>query len=263
MFPELTADLLLQQSGLLLISFLANGLSAMAGGGAGLLQLPVLLFLGLSFSTALATHKIASVALGIGATLRHLREKSLNLRFCGYILACGLPGVVFGGIIILRLPEGLTVLSLGLLTTGLGLYSILKQQLGMEHQPRNRDLNGMVLGGIVLCLIGILNGSLTSGTGLFVTLWLVRWFGLDYKTAVAYVLILVGLFWNGSGALTVALQQPPQWDWLPALLIGAIIGAYTGAHLAIAKGNGLVKRAFEALTILVGIKLIWDGLLLV
>lgn len=263
MFPELTADLLLQQSGLLLISFLANGLSAMAGGGAGLLQLPVLLFLGLSFSTALATHKIASVALGIGATLRHLREKNLDLRFCGYILACGLPGVVFGGIIILKLPEGLTVLSLGLLTTGLGLYSIFKRQLGMEHQPHNRDLNGMVLGGIVLCLIGILNGSLTSGTGLFVTLWLVRWFGLDYKTAVAYVLILVGLFWNGSGALTVALQQPPQWDWLPALLIGAIIGAYTGAHLAIAKGNGLVKRAFEALTILVGIKLIWDGLLLV
>ncbi|BBB25403.1 sulfite exporter TauE/SafE family protein [Amphritea japonica] len=254
--------MIIEQLSLLLISLLANGLSAMAGGGAGLLQLPVLLFLGLSFSSALATHKIASVALGIGATLRHLREKSLDLRFCLFILASGLPGVVLGGILILRLPESLTIFCLGLLTTGLGVYSIFKPQLGLTHQPRNRDRRGLYLGGVVLCLIGILNGSLTSGTGLFVTIWLVRWFGLDYKTAVAYVLILVGLFWNGFGALTVALQQPPHWEWLPALIAGAIIGAYTGTHIALKKGNSVIKRAFETLTILVGIKLIADGLLL-
>ncbi len=234
----------------------------MAGGGAGLLQLPVLLFLGLSFSSALATHKIASVALGVGATLRHLREKSLDLRFCLFILACGLPGVVLGGILILRLPESLTIFCLGILTTSLGIYSIFKPQLGLSQQSRNRDLRGLCLGGTVLCLIGILNGSLTSGTGLFVTIWLVRWFGLDYKTAVAYVLILVGLFWNGSGAITVALQQPPHWEWLPALIAGAIIGAYTGTHIALKKGNSAIKKIFETLTILVGIKLIVDGLLL-
>ncbi|WP_290700584.1 sulfite exporter TauE/SafE family protein [Amphritea sp.] len=251
-----------EQLSLLLISLLANGLSAMAGGGAGLLQLPVLLFLGLSFSSALATHKIASVALGVGATLRHLREKSLDLRFCLFILACGLPGVVLGGILILRLPESLTIFCLGILTTSLGIYSIFKPQLGLSQQSRNRDLRGLCLGGTVLCLIGILNGSLTSGTGLFVTIWLVRWFGLDYKTAVAYVLILVGLFWNGSGAITVALQQPPHWEWLPALIAGAIIGAYTGTHIALKKGNSAIKKIFETLTILVGIKLIVDGLLL-
>ncbi|GGK74381.1 sulfite exporter TauE/SafE family protein [Amphritea balenae] len=253
---------MIEQLGLLLISLLANGLSAMAGGGAGLLQLPVLLFLGLSFSTALSTHKIASVALGIGATLRHMREKTLNLKFCLFILAAGLPGVVLGGIIILQLPERLTILSLGILTTGLGLYSVFKPQLGLQHQPRNRHLSGMLTGGAVLCFIGILNGSLTSGTGLFVTLWLIRWFGLDYKTSVAYVLVLVGLFWNGSGAITVAVQQPPQWDWLPALLIGAVIGAYTGSHIALSKGNKVIKRLFETLTILIGLKLIWDALLL-
>ncbi|WP_432472230.1 sulfite exporter TauE/SafE family protein [Amphritea sp. HPY] len=251
--------MLSEQLGLLGISLLANGLSAMAGGGAGLLQLPVLLFLGLSFSSALATHKIASVALGIGATLRHLKEGNLDLRFCGFILISGLPGVVVGGLTILHLPESLTIFSLGILTTSLGIYSIFKHQLGLVCSPRHRDLNGLLIGGSVLFLIGILNGSLTSGTGLFVTLWLVRWFGLDYKSSVAYVLILVGLFWNGSGAITVALQQPPHWSWLPPLIIGAIIGAYGGAHLALKKGNQWVKRAFECLTIVVGIKLISDG----
>jgi len=253
---------LAEQTALLLISLVANGLSALAGGGAGLLQLPVLLFLGLSFSTALATHKIASVALGIGATLRQMRDSHLEREFCLFVLATGLPGVILGGVLILQLPEQVTIFSLGVLTCGLGIYSIGKCQLGMDYQPRNRDLSGMIKGGIGLFLIGLLNGSLTSGTGLFVTLWLVRWFGLDYKRAVAYVMVLVGLFWNSTGAITVSLQQPPAWHWLPALFVGAIIGSYAGTHLALKHGNQLVKRAFEILTIVVGLKLILDGITL-
>jgi uncharacterized membrane protein YfcA len=65
---------------LFLVSLAANLFSAFSGGGAGLIQLPVLIFLGLPFAVALATHKVASVALGIGATLRHLREETLERR---------------------------------------------------------------------------------------------------------------------------------------------------------------------------------------
>ena len=62
------------------IAFVANLFSALAGGGAGLIQLPALILLGLPFSIALATHKIASVALGLGAGLRHLQEDTMNIR---------------------------------------------------------------------------------------------------------------------------------------------------------------------------------------
>ncbi len=251
---------LLEQLSLLLIAYLANTLSALVGGGAGLLQFPVLLFLGLSFGTALATHKIASVALGIGATLRHLKEGNLDWRFAAYILLAGLPGVILGANLILQLPEAWAVLSLGLLTTGLGLYSLFSRDLGLTQELRNRHRSGLLIGASGLFLIGVLNGSLTSGTGLFVTLWLVRWFGLDYQRAVAYTLILVGMFWNGFGALAVSLQTAPRWEWLPALLLGSLLGAYSGAHLGLAKGNRLIKRAFEVLTLLVGLKLSWDGL---
>ena len=60
---------------LFVIAVVANWFSALAGGGAGLIQLPILIFLGLPFSLALATHKVATVALGVGATVRHLKEK--------------------------------------------------------------------------------------------------------------------------------------------------------------------------------------------
>ena len=64
----MTVAELLTQVALLGIAIGANALSALAGGGAGLVQLPALILLGLPFAMALATHKLASVALGIGAT---------------------------------------------------------------------------------------------------------------------------------------------------------------------------------------------------
>lgn len=238
------------------ISLLANVFSALSGGGAGLIQLPVLIFLGLPFGVALATHKVATIALGIGATVRHLRESHLERQFALFMVVAGVPGVVLGASIILRVPDRPAQLALGILTMGLGIYSIFSPKLGQHHEPAHRDRQGYAVGGIALFFIGILNGSLTSGTGLFVTLWLIRWFGMDYKRAVAYTLILVGLFWNGAGAITLGLLGEIYWLWLPALLLGSIIGGYVGAHLAIVKGNKVIKRVFEAVTLLIGLKLV-------
>lgn len=246
----------MEQLILLLVSLVANVFSAFAGGGAGLLQFPALIFLGLPFGVALATHKVASVALGVGATLRHGREGTLDRRFSLFVLATGLPGVVLGAAVILAVPGRIAQLLLGVLTIGLGLYSFFNRQLGQEHAPRNRHVRGMALGGAGLFVVGFLNGSLTSGTGLFCTLWLVRWFGLDYKRAVAYTLVLVGMFWNGAGAITLGLMGEIRWSWLPALLVGSLAGGYLGAHFAIVKGNLWIKRAFEIVTVLVGLKLV-------
>lgn len=238
------------------ISLIANAFSALSGGGAGLIQLPVLIFLGLPFGIALATHKVATVALGIGATVRHLRESHLERQFAVFMVITGLPGVILGASFILQVPDRSAQIALGILTMGLGIYSIFSPELGQRYAPQNRTRSGYTIGGLVLFLIGGLNGSLTSGTGLFVTLWLIRWFGMDYKHAVAYTLVLVGLFWNGAGAITLGLLGEIYWLWLPALLLGSIIGGYIGAHLAIVKGNKLIKRAFEVVTLLIGLKLI-------
>lgn len=245
---------------LLIISIVANALSAMAGGGAGLLQLPILLFMGLPFGVALATHKIATVALGLGSTLRYRRERLFDLRFSLVILGFGLPGVVFGAMVILNVSDVIATASLGVLTLGLGIYSIYKPQLGQHFQPKNREGLGLLLGALVIFVIGFLNGSLTSGTGLFATLWFVHWFGMDYQRAVAMTMVLVGFFWNATGAVTLSLIGSVQWAWLLPLVLGSFIGGYLGANFAVQKGNILIKRLFEGLTILTGLSLIVKSL---
>ena len=54
-----------------------------------------------------------------------------------------------------------------------------------------------------------------------------------------------------SRRLAQALGSTPA-----ALLAGSLIGGYVGSHYAIKKGNRWIKRAFEIVTILIGLKLI-------
>jgi uncharacterized membrane protein YfcA len=163
---------------------------------------------------------------------------------------------VLGASFILQVPDQTAKMALGILTIGLGVYSFFSPGLGQSCLIKNRNFQGYIIGGLVLFIIGILNGSLTSGTGLFVTLWLIRWFGFDYKLAVAYTLVFVGLFWNASGAMTLGLLGDIYWQWIPALLLGSFIGGYLGAHLSIVKGNRVIKRSYEIVTLLIGFKLV-------
>lgn len=246
-----------EQLVLFLVALSANWFSALAGGGAGLIQLPALIFLGLPFPLALATHKIATVALGAGATLRHLKEGHLNLFILALVVAAGAPAVVVGVLFILDVPARYAELTLGLLTLALVLYSFFKPDLGLEAQAKHRTLSGYLIGALGLAVFGFINGALSAGSGLFVTLWLVYWFGLDYKTAVAQTMVAVGLIWNATGALSMGVVSEVKWSWLPALLLGSVLGGFLGAHSSILVGNKIIKRVFELITLIAAIKLLW------
>ncbi|MBL4799658.1 MAG: sulfite exporter TauE/SafE family protein [Oleispira sp.] len=241
---------------LFVIAVIANWFSALAGGGAGLIQLSILIFMGLPFSLALATHKVATVALGVGATVRHLKEKHSSIRLLALILVAGIPGVVLGAYAIIDINDRMAEVVLGCLTLSLALYSIMKSDLGLFANPIHRDPKGIVIGACGLFIIGIANGALSAGSGLFVTLWLVYWFGLSYRLAVAHTLIAVGLGWNASGALTMTWFAEVKWDWLPALLCGSFVGGYLGAHSSIVVGSLWIKRCYEIITLLVATKLL-------
>ncbi len=238
-------------------SLIANTLASLSGGGAGLLQFPLLIFLGLPFSVALGTHKVASVALGLGAASTHLRSGTIKWKIALYLILSGSIGVILGANLIVQIPDGIAEKMLGTMILALGIYSRFKTSLGQAEVIRNRHPIGWVIGGIGLLFIGIINGSLTAGSGLLVTLFLVRWFGYDYKQAVAYTMICVGLFWNGIGGIAVVQAGAPiHWVWLPVLLLSSFLGGSLGAWAATRYSNRVIKVAFEILTFAVGIKLL-------
>lgn len=246
------------QSAILLfvIALVANFFSAVAGGGAGLLQLPILIFLGLPFAAALATHKVATVALGLGASIKHIKAGNFDKKRSLLVLGVGLPCVFIGAMSSVVIPDHISNILLGLLTIGLGLYSIFSPSLGQLNNLKPLSPKVVLIGSAVLAAIGFVNGAFSSGSGLFVTLWLVRYFGFDYKSAVAHTLVWVGIAWNFTGALSLGWLGQIYWAWIIPLALGSFVGGYLGASMADTMGNRFVKRSFEVVTLITGIALI-------
>jgi len=242
-----------------IVSILSNFISGLSGGGAGLIQLPALLFFGLPFSKALATHKVASLALGLGASVPHLKRSRLQIKYAFLILISGIPGVLIGAFTSSILAGNLSTKLLGLLTLFLSFYSIRKKNLGCSNQKISINKLRIMIGSFGLFIIGFLNGYLSSGTGLFVTIWMITIFNLSFSVAVAYTIILVGIFWNGIGAISLGLTGNIVWSYIPVLILGSLIGGYLGAYFSIIKGSKFVKVVFELVSFSVGILLIVKG----
>ena len=227
------------------ISFVSNMFSAISGGGAGLIQLPALILSGLPYYQALATHKIATVSLGLGSSIRNSQLLRNDVYVISQILFFGTPGVVLGSSIVKFLSEQFLYLILGILSIFLSMYSIRKKSLGMNSLNKNIKLSFKIEFIITIFIIGILNGSVSSGTGLLVTMLLIKSYKIDFLRAVSLTFFTVGIFWNAIGAI---------------LISGSFIGGYLGAHLSNLKGNKLIKNTFTIVCLLVGISLLIKSL---
>jgi len=187
-----------------LISFLSNTFSAISGGGAGLLQLPGLILFGIPYHQALASHKLATVALGLGGSLRNYKSLKNNIYVAWQILIFGLPGVILGASIVEYISEKYLYLILGIISILLAFYSFLKPDLGLSSGNKELNFVHKIRFFIFIFLIGILNGSISSGTGLLVTILLIKTFKMDFLRAISMTFFTVGIFWNFIGAVFLA-----------------------------------------------------------
>jgi len=249
-------DSLYKSISIFFISFLSNTFSAISGGGAGLLQLPALILSGVPYYQALASHKLATVALGIGGSLRNYKSLRNDIGIAWQILIFGLPGVIFGASIVVYISEQYLYLFLGIISILLAFYSFAKSDLGLSSGNNKLNLFHKIRFLIYIFLIGILNGSISSGTGLLVTILLIKTFGMDFIRAISLTFLTVGIFWNFTGAIFLSKIGSVPSNILIILIIGSFTGGYFGAHLSKLKGNILIKKSFTTVCLLVGISLL-------
>tara|TARA_B100000161_G_scaffold198354_1_gene144493 strand:+ start:10 stop:822 length:813 start_codon:yes stop_codon:yes gene_type:complete len=239
-----------------LISLVSNTFSAISGGGAGLLQLPALILSGIPYYQALASHKLATVALGLGGSLRNYKSLRNDIDVAWQILVFGLPGVILGASIVEFILEQYLYLILGIFSILLALYSFFKSNLGLYSENNKLNLIYKIRFVIFIFLIGILNGSISSGTGLLVTILLIKTFGMDFLRAISLTFFTVGIFWNFTGAIFLSKTGSVPSNILVILIIGSFTGGYLGAHLSKLKGNVLVKKTFTIVCLAVGTSLL-------
>ncbi len=273
---------------LTLVAFAAGLVDAIAGGG-GLLTVPALLAAGLPPHLALGTNKGQSV-FGSGAALvRFWRGGLIDPARARVGFPLGLLGSALGAALVLAVPSDrlkpivLVLLAAAALFIGLrrsprsaprdGAHSPgggdsgggtstpaaapPPQVTAPPHTAPNREAARPVLAGLIALAIGAYDGFFGPGTGTFLIVAFVALLGdgLARASAGAKVvnfasnLAALGLFaWRGVVVWPVALP----------MAAGQLCGAWLGAHLAVRRGDALVRRVAVLSALALAVKLALD-----
>lgn len=246
---------------LLAVAFTANFLAALSGGGAGFIQFPILIFLGLPFALALGTHKVAVVFLGVGSIFKKRHDlKSFDWHMAALMILIGCPAVIIGSVSIISIPDHLGKLILGIFTIGIGIFNIIKKDFGIIKTDPPKTLYQWIISILALFAVGFFSGSFSSGAGLFATVCLIKFFGFDIRSAIEQSLIWVAGLWNLVGALTMGTLGQINWSWEPALIIGAFLGGYVGVICSNKMKLSWIKDLFILVSILSGVMLLISAL---
>ena len=113
--------------------FFGAVVDAIVGGG-GLITTPALLAAGLPTHLALGTNKFASSMGTISSSYHYYKSGNVNIKLLKYLLPFSLVGSALGVLTVLAIqPDFLKVLIIFLVVI-IGLYTLLKKDLGLEDR---------------------------------------------------------------------------------------------------------------------------------
>ena len=170
--------------------------------------------------------------------------------------------MVFGASIVEFISEQYLYLFLGIISIFLAFYSLFKSDLGLSSGDKKPNLIYKIRFFLLIFFIGILNGSISSGTGLLVTILLIKTYGMDFLRAISLTFFTVGIFWNFTGAIFLSRIGSVPLNILVLLIVGSFTGGYFGAHLSKLKGNKLIKKTFTVVCLFVGLSLLIKSIML-
>ncbi|MEM8612046.1 MAG: sulfite exporter TauE/SafE family protein [Cyanobacteria bacterium P01_H01_bin.105] len=239
-----------------LASFVACFFSSLAGGGAGLILLPILLLLGLPFVNALACHKLAVGFIGLGSGYRYAKAGLIDWQIFWWTGLTGIPFVIFGTRFASLLSGETMRPILGVVILVMVVIALLRKTGHLEHQPRAMSPKLWLLASLMLIPMAFYSGWITAGAGIFTTYLYLVFFRYDQLHATAMTLSANGIFWNMIGAAAHIFLGHTVWALAPGLVSGALLGSYCGASLGIKKGNKFLRLIFLTSASITGVLLL-------
>jgi uncharacterized protein len=237
--PDLTLLLLMALAG-----FAAGWVDAVVGGG-GLIQLPALVlgFPGATPAQLLATNKISSIFGTATSSITYVRRIRPDLRTALPMAAVAFLGAVGGAFIGLNIPKAAFNPIILVMLVVVGAYTVLKPALGQATVLRYSGVRHTTSAMLVGFLIGVYDGALGPGTGSFLVFALVGLLGYAFLEASAKAKI--ANFATNLGALVVFVPGGHVM-WSVGLVMAAanVVGGYTGARTAVARGSTFVRLVF-------------------
>ena len=236
---------------------LAAGTIDAIGGGGGLLTVPALLAVGLPPHLALGTNKGQSVFGSFAALVRFSHGGLVDPRRAKVTFPLGLAGSIGGAALALALPASAlrpaVVVLLAFAAIFVGLRRASPPRL--EDAPPRRG--ALAIAGAIAVAIGAYDGFFGPGTGTFLILAFAALLGdgLAHASAAAKV---VNFASNLSAMALFAMRGAVVWRAALPMAACQLAGGWLGAHLAIRRGDAVVRRVVVAVALAAAARLAWD-----
>ncbi len=241
---------------LALVALLAGTVDAIGGGG-GLLTVPALLWAGLPPHLALGTNKGQSVFGSFAALARFVRAGMVDPRRARLTFPLGLLGSLAGATLVLAVPPG------ALRPVVLALLSFAALFIGLRRSPAARledapaPPHARLLAGAAALAIGAYDGFFGPGTGAFLIVAFVALLGdgLAHASAAAKV---VNFASNLAAVALFSARGTVVWRIALPMAAAQLAGGWLGAHLAVRRGDVLVRRVVVLVALALAARLAWD-----
>jgi uncharacterized membrane protein YfcA len=245
----------------------------LTGMGGGALMTPMLVFFfGADPLTAISSDLVASFVMKPAGALVHLRAKTVNLGLVRLLVTGSVPAAFLGAWFISEQPRGdeldntlKVLLGLALLVASGGLVLRALFQMWQNALPLGegaarpsrpdvvlRPVPTILLGAVAGFIVGIT--SVGSGSIVIVVLLMIypglkasSLVGTDLTQAIPLV---------GAAALGHVLFGSFSAPITVSLLLGAIPGAFIGAHISSRAPGGVIRRALAVLLLASGLRLL-------
>jgi uncharacterized membrane protein YfcA len=241
---------------LALVGLVAGTVDAVAGGG-GLLTVPALLWAGLPPHLALGTNKGQSVFGSFAALVRFSGAGLVDRRRAAVTFPLGLAGALAGAALVLAVPPGvLRPVVIVLLAFAAVFVGLRRAPPAPAAAAPPRRASPAIAGAVALA-IGAYDGFFGPGTGTFLIVAFVALLGDGVARASAEAKVVN--FASNLAALSLfAARGVVSWKLALPMAAGQLLGGFLGAHLAVRRGDALVRRAVVLVALAAAVKLAWD-----
>ena len=240
---------------LLAVLGLSGGvLSGLVGVGGGIIFVPVLVYAaGWEVQEAVAASLVLIIFSSLSGTLRNLRgENPVEWRVAATLSVITAPAALVGVLVSYVLGKAVVEVAFAILLLALA-YPTARGRSEQEAGTRKLPLPLILLAGVG---IGILAGLLGVGGGALLVPLMVLGFGSSTKTAASNSLAVIFSTGIVGSAGYIATGYSYHLTSLPPLIIGALIGAWVGAHIRDFIPEKAVRRGFAILMVVVAFRIL-------
>ena len=250
MNATITLDLVLF---LFAVASVAGFVDSIAGGG-GLISMPALLAAGLSPVQALATNKLQGAAGTLSASVYFISKGAVNLREIRLAMVMTFIGSMMGTLLVQRIDAGVLDQAIPFLLIGIVLYFLFSPQ---PKSDQSRQLLSLpVFSYTVAVLIGFYDGFFGPGTGSFFTMAFASLLGYSITSATAHTKVL-NCTSNLASLLFFIIGGHAVWTVGLVMILGQVIGARLGSHVALSRGEALIRPMIVCVSLAMTAKLLW------